>query len=186
MDTAMWVILILLAFVIGAAVTWFVLRQQRSQKLRSRFGAEYDHTLKETGSARRTEAELERRQRRIDHMDIRPLDPEDRTRFADRWKQVQTTFVDDPEGSVGEADELLTEVMRARGYPVADFEQRAADLSVDHGQFVKDYRAAYEITRRRRDGRGSTEDLRQAMVHYRSMFDDLLEEPSQIRLEPKR
>lgn len=186
MDTSVWVILIVLAFAVGAALTWFLLQQQRRKQLRTRFGPEYEHTVKETGSARRAEAELERRQKRVEHLDIRPLEPETRVQYAERWKALQAQFVDNPEATVVQADDLLSEVMRARGYPVADFEQRAADLSVDHSQFVDDYRAAYDITQRRRDGRGSTEDLRQAMVHYRSMFDDLLEEPSQIRLEPKR
>lgn len=186
MDTSMWVILVVLAFAIGAALAWFLLQQQRRKKLRTRFGPEYEHTVRATGSPRQAEAELERRQKRIEHLDVRPLDPQERAQYAQRWKTLQAQFVDNPEATVVKADDLLTEVMRARGYPVADFEQRAADLSVDHSQFVQDYRAAYEIAQRRRDGRGSTEDLRQAMVHYRSMFEDLLEEQQQIRLEPKR
>jgi hypothetical protein len=186
MDTAIWVILIVIAFALGGAAVWFFLRQRRTTELRSRFGPEYDRTVASHGDSKKAEAELERREKRVRHLDIRPLSGEERAEYSERWRVVQAKFVDHPEAAVDEADELLTEVMRSRGYPVADFEQRAADLSVDHGQFVENYRAAQTIVSRRKSGHGSTEDLRQAMVHYRSLFEDLLEDDSTIRLEEKR
>src|SRR5205823_2940201 len=124
---------------------------------------------------RRAEAELQERAARVDHLDIHPLSPADRTRFADAWRSVQAQFVDDPARAIADADRLVIEVMRVRGYPVTAFEQRAADVSVDHPEVVANYRAAYAIARRSQEGDATTEDLRQAMVHYRALFEDLLE-----------
>jgi hypothetical protein len=179
MDPSIWIILIVvLAVVVGAAVLYQ--QQQRTRQLRARFGPEYERSVREVGSRRRAEAELEQRQERVAHLDIRPLSREDRARFTEAWRSVQARFVDDPGRAIAEADRLVTEVMRVRGYPVADFEQRAADISVDHPRVVEHYRAAIQIARRSANGEADTEDLRQAMVHYRVLFEDLLEaEPAQ-------
>jgi hypothetical protein len=155
-----------------------VLSRRRSEQLRQRFGPEYERALKAEGNSRRAEKELEARARRVEALHIRPLVPEDAARFDANWRAVQARFVDDPKGAVTEADRLVGEVMAARGYPVGDFEQRVADISVDHPDVVMNYRAAREIAVQHSRGQASTEDLRQAMVHYRSLFRDLLEAPT--------
>lgn len=169
----MWLVVAIAAVVIVALV-WMVLNRRRSDQLRQRFGPEYDHTLRTEGNARRAERELEARAKRVDALHIRPLAPQDATRFDANWRAVQARFVDDPKGAVTEADRLVGEVMTARGYPVGDFEQRVADISVDHPDVVMNYRAAREIALLHARGEASTEDLRQAMVHYRALFQDLL------------
>jgi hypothetical protein len=174
MDPSVWIVLIVVLVVIAGAA-FFYTQQQKTRQLRARFGSEYDRSLQETGNRRHAEAELARREERVAHLDIRPLMPDDRARFSNAWRSVQAQFVDDPGRSIAEADRLVTEVMRVRGYPVADFEQRAADISVDHPRVVDNYRAAYAIARRSGRGEANTEDLRQAMVHYRALFEDLLE-----------
>jgi len=174
MDPWVWIVIIV-ALVVVAGAAMLYLRQQKSRQLRAHFGTEYERSVQEVGNRRGAEAELERREQRVAHLDICPLSLKDRDRFAEAWRSVQTRFVDDPGGSIGEADRLVTEVMRVRGYPVSDFEQRAADISVDHPRVVENYRAAYTIARRSDGGEVSTEDLRQAMVHYRALFEDLLE-----------
>ena len=173
MDTSM-AILLLVVLVVVAGAVWYAVQRQRSRRLRQQFGPEYERQLNETGDPRRAERVLERRAERVEHLQIQPLTSEDRNRFAAAWKSVQAHFVDDPQRAIAEADRLVTEVMRVRGYPISDFEQRAADVSVDHPAVVEHYRQAYEIARRSARGEASTEDLRQAMVHYRALFDDLL------------
>jgi hypothetical protein len=173
MEQTVWIVLIVVLAVAAAAVLY--IQQQRSRQLRARFGPEYDRSVRLEGSRRRAEAELARREERVSHLDIQPLVPEDRTRFAQEWRAVQALFVDDPPRAIAEADRLVTEVMRVRGYPVTDFEQRAADISVDHPRVVENYRAAFAIARESDRGQASTEDLRQAMVHYRELCEDLLE-----------
>lgn len=174
-----WVIIAIVVVACAAAALWYT-QQQRSDRLRARFGPEYDRSVQELGDRRRAETELERRKERVEHLEIRPLSPEDRTRFSETWRSVQALFVDDPPRAIAEADRLVTEVMRVRGYPVADFEQRTADISVDHPQVVQNYRAAYAIARQSERGEATTEDLRQAMVYYRDLFQELLEtEPAQ-------
>jgi hypothetical protein len=172
--TTTWIVLILVLVVAaGAAVLY--LRQRRTKQLRARFGPEYDRSVQEVGNPRRAEAELAKREERVAHLDIRPLSAEERGRFPEAWRSIQALFVDDPGRAIAEADRLVTEVMRVRGYPVTDFEQRAADISVDHPRVVENYRAAIAIARRNDRGEASTEDLRQAMVHDRALFEDLLE-----------
>jgi hypothetical protein len=146
----------------------------RSRRLREKFGPEYERVVRQADDRRRAESELEARQRRVQELDIRDIRPDEATRYSAAWKAVQARFVDDPPGAVGEADRLVGEVMEARGYPVGDFEQRAADLSVDHATFVEHYRDAHAIASRQSDGQADTEDLRRAMVHYRALFSDLL------------
>jgi len=158
-----------------ALVAWLAGERRRSTQLKERFGPEYDRTIASTGERKQAETELERRRRRVDQLRIRPLDDNERERFTATWRVVQTRFVDEPAEAVHDADGLIGKVMAARGYPVADFEQRAADVSVNHPQVVDHYRIAHGIAERG-DGRDAdTEDLRQAMVHYRALFSDLLE-----------
>jgi hypothetical protein len=163
-----------IAAVIIIGLVWVGLRRRRSQQLRQRFGPEYDHTLRNEGNVRKAEAVLDARARRVEKLHIRPLAPEDATRFGSAWRAVQARLVDDPKGAVTEADRLVGEVMAARGYPLGDFEQQVADISVDHADVVMNYRAAREIALQHARGEATTEDLRQAMVHYRALFTDLL------------
>jgi hypothetical protein len=174
MDTTTIIILALVVIVIVGAVAWAMM-QRRSQELRKRFGPEYDRVISERGDARQAESELAARQKRVDKFDIHPLDPAQRDRFIEAWRSTQARFVDAPAGAIKEADRLVAEVMQARGYPVGDFEQRAADVSVDHPVVVENYRAAHTIAAANERGQASTEDLRQAIVHYRALFEDLLE-----------
>ena len=171
-----WAIVVIIAVLIGAAVAvWFYMNERRSRRLRSRFGPEYDRALREHHDRTRAERELERREKRVERLDIRPLPAAERERFIEAWRADQARFVDDPRGAVVEADRLVAEVMRARGYPVGNFEQRAADVSVDHPRVVQNYRAAREIVARHERGEAGTEDLRKAMVFFRLLFDELLE-----------
>jgi len=158
--------------VAGIAVLLFV-RKRRSERLRNRFGAEYDRTVKEEGNQRHAEAQLEKRAERVESFHVRPLASPDRARFVDAWRGIQARFVDDPAGTVVQADQLLGDVMSTRGYPVTDFEQRAADISVDHPVVLENYRAGHEIALRQAEGKANTEDLRQAMIHYRALFEEL-------------
>jgi hypothetical protein len=170
-------ILVVVVAVIGiAGVAFVLLRKRRSENLRKRFGPEYDRVLKQEGDPRKAEGVLEFREKRREKFKIRPLSAADKSSFAVRWNEVQSRFVDDPRGSVTVADGLVTEVMQARGYPIGEFDQRAADISVDHPVVVENYRSAHEIALRHGAGKASTEDLRQAMVHYRVLFQELLEE----------
>lgn len=172
--TMLWLI-VAVAAVAVAAVVWYGVSRRRTQHLRTRFGPEYDDTLRRRGDVRKAEAELESRARRVEALHIRPLGRDDAERFSRSWRAVQARFVDDPGGAVSEADRVVGEVMAARGYPVGDFEQRVADVSVDHPGVVMNYRAARDIAMQHSRGEASTEDLRQSMVHYRALFADLLE-----------
>jgi hypothetical protein len=165
----------IIVVVLLVAVAWLLYERRRSDTLRSRFGPEYRRAVDDTGDRRRAESELEARQKRVDALDIRPLPAGERDRYRRAWRDVQARFVDDPTGAIREADSLIGDVMQARGYPVSDFEQRVADVSVDHPNVVEHYRAAHEIASRGDDVGTDTEALRQAMVHYRALFDDLLE-----------
>lgn len=167
------------AIVVGVAIAvWLSLRKRRTERLRTQFGrAEYDRTLKEDGSRRHAEAGLKERTERVEGLPIRPLAPGDRARFVESWRRIQARFVDGPGGAVTEADQLLGDVMSTRGYPVSDFDQRAADISVDHPLVLQNYRTAHEIAVRQAQGLANTEDLRQAMIHYRTLFEELVGEP---------
>lgn len=169
------VVWVLIALVLIGAIVWITMNRMRSQKLRQRFGPEYDRTIREQGNIRKAEAALEARAKRVAKLHIRPLSPADAERFDSAWRGIQARFVDDPRGAVTEADRLVGELMAARGYPVGEFEQRVADISVDHPDVVMNYRAAREIAVQHSAGKATTEDLRQAMVHYRALFRDLLE-----------
>lgn len=176
MSTELVVVLVLAALALGAAAAWFLARRKRSTELRQSFGSEYDRAVHDLGDRNAAERELEHRKARVEQLQIRPLPPGDVETFAGQWRGVQKRFVDEPVRAVGEADRLVTEVMQRRGYPMAEFEQRAADLSVDHPRVIENYRAAHRLAERSRSDGASTEDLRQAMVHYRALFEDLLED----------
>jgi hypothetical protein len=175
MDTGL-VIAIVVVVVLLALLAFFAGRQRRSRQLKDTFGPEYERTVSQAGDRRAAEAELLERAERRQKLDIIPLEPEARTRYIEAWRNTQARFVDEPAEATREADRLITSVMRDRGYPVDDFEQRAADISVDHPQVVDDYRAAHAIAAANDRSEASTEDLRQALVHYRSLFEELLED----------
>ena len=176
MDTTQIIIIAIIVIAALAVIAWLFTAHRRREHLRMRFGPEYHRTVGTSGSARKAEAVLEEREKRVSRYEIRPLTSDERARFGNEWRRVQAMFVDDPSKAVGEADALVNQVMSARGYPMADFDRRAEDLSVDHAQVVHHYRAAREIAARHGRERVSTEDLRQALVHYRALFGDLLEE----------
>lgn len=178
MSSIAWILVIVVAVVIVGFIAWWAGSRRRSTRLRDQFGAEYDRTVESTGRRSDAEKELESRQDRVKSLDIRPLDEAERDRFRERWLIVQALFVDGPSGALGDADKLIGDVMRARGYPVGDFEQRAADVSVDHPDVVEHYRTAHAIATSQRNGHGDTEEARQAMVHYRALVSDLLGLPA--------
>lgn len=172
-------IIIPVAVVIILIAVAIVLDRRRRRRLRERYGPEYDRTVDEAGSRRAAEHDLGAREKRHDSLDIRPLDPDRRQRYASEWRAVQERFVDRPESSVHDADRLVTTLMRERGYPTEDFEQQARDLSVEHGRTLEHYRAAHEVERISSDHRATTEQLRGAMIHYRVLFDELLTDGNQ-------
>src|SRR5580704_3302438 len=155
-------------------IAFMVARKRRSDRLRARFGPEYDRVVKQEGGVRQAEGVLTFREKRREKLAIRELSASDRTRYEANWEEVQGRFVDDPAGAVTVADRMVADVMRTRGYPVGDFEQRAADISVDHPVVVDQYRAAHSIAIRHDRGQATTEDLRKAMVHYRALFQELI------------
>ena len=168
------VVVVVLAALAGAAVA--ISRKRRSDQLRQEFGPEYDRAVESSGSKAEAEKELAGRRKRHDQLDLRTLDPQTRDRFQNDWKMIQAEFVDDPGGAVDKADSLVTTIMRERGYPVDDFDQRAADVSVEHPQVVENYREARRIRDAHRNGSAGTEDLRGAVTSYRSLVDALLDE----------
>ena len=160
------------------AVMYVRKRRSTTTDLRQKFGPEYERAVREHGSERKAEAKLVDRERRVEKLTIRDLDPSERERFVERWGSVQSRFVDSPKGAVAEADDLVSSLMRTRGYPVSDFDQRAADISVDHPRVVDNYRTAHEIALRVGKDEATTEDLRTAMIHYRSLFEELVQAPA--------
>lgn len=166
------VVLVVLA---ALAVAWFYAERQRRARVQQRFGPEYDRAVRETGTPVKATAILEDRVRRVEGLKIHVLSREQADAFGREWKRVQALFVDDPDGAVDAADRLVTQVMSARGYPIEDFDTRAADLSVDHPRVVENYRVARNLALRRTRGEAGTEELRQAVVNYRALFDDLLD-----------
>ena len=173
------VAVIIVVIVVLAIVALLVNKGRvRSDRLQERFGPEYDRALQTAGSRKEAEDELLARQKRVQSFNIRALSPNERQQFAERWRAAQAQFVDAPAQAIVAADALVKEVMQARGYPVGDFDQNAADLSVDHADVVSNYRAARDLVVKQQQGRTSTEDLRQAMVHFRALFEDLLRVPA--------
>ena len=173
---------VIAVLVLLAVAAWAMQHRRQSERLQQRFGTEYTHTVDQMGSRDKAEAELLARERRVERLHLRALSPADADRFNREWKRLQARFVDDPRGSLAEADLVVRELMMVRGYPMGDFERRAADISVDHAAVVDHYRAAHAIAVRDDSDAGATEDLRQAVVHYRALFDVLLE----VAPEPRR
>lgn len=175
MDTLGW-ILVIAAVLVVAALAWFLVRQSRTRALQRDFGPEYDRTMARAGDRSMAESDLRDRREHVAALDLRPLSRSDHDRFASEWTKVQAAFVDAPAEAVTDADALIQQVMETRGYPVQDFDRRAADLSVEHPEVVENYRSAHSIALKeaREDGDSNTEALRKAMVYYRSLFDELL------------
>ena len=181
-DTQTWIlfagVVVLAMIAVGA---WFVYQKKQSHKLQERFGPEYDRTVNELGSRTKGESELKAREKRVERLEILPLAPPEAARFSEAWQALQGRFVDNPKGVVVQAEQLVRELMAKRGYPMGDFERRAGDISVDHPDVVANYRSAQAIAVREQRGSADTEELRKAVVHYRALFDELLEvrEPKQ-------
>jgi len=171
-----WALVAVGVIVVVALVVWQALKAKRTRTLQERFGPEYDLTVDRADDRREAEADLTARAKRREELDIRPLPTASRDRYLEEWQRVQARFVDDPSGAVQEADSLIQSVLRERGYPVDDFEQRAADISVDHPQVVENYRSGHRLAS------GDTEQQRQAMVHYRALFDELVEDTADRQL----
>jgi hypothetical protein len=184
LSTTQIIIIIAVAAVVVFAIVGIALsiRKRRTEKLRTRFGSvEYTRAVTEGGSKQKAEAALNARAARVEKLDIKPLGPGDRARFIESWGKLQARFVDGPGSAVTDADQLLGDVMSTRGYPVSDFEQRAADISVDHPLVLENYRAAHQCALRQSGGKANTEELRQAMIHFRTLFDELVNEPEVAR-----
>jgi hypothetical protein len=163
-----------------AVLAWLYVQKRRSTTagLRQKFGPEYERAVQKHGSERKAEAKLANRQDRVEKLNVRDLEPVERERFSTQWESVQSRFVDSPRGAVSEADDLVSTLMKTRGYPVSDFDQRADDISVDHPLVVENYRSAHHIALRVGTNGASTEDLRTAMIHYRSLFEELVRVPT--------
>jgi hypothetical protein len=175
MSTWVWVVIAVVVVLAVLGVIWYAMRDRGSRELKERFGPEYDRVAADAPTKRDAEAELRQREERREHFDIRPLDPATRDRYGAEWTDLQARFVDDPAGAVGDADQLIQDVMRKRGYPVEDFDTRAADLSVEHPDVVEHYRAAHGLAVAHERGKASTDDLRHAVRHYRALFEALVE-----------
>jgi hypothetical protein len=176
------IVLAAVVILIIAVLAWLYVRKRRTTtaELRKKFGPEYELAVRKHGSERKAEAKLADRQQRVEKLNIRDLDPMEHERFLKRWESVQSRFVDSPKGAVTEADDLVSSLMKTRGYPVSDFDQRAADISVDHPRVVDNYRFAHEIALRVGKDEANTEDLRTAMIHYRSLFEELVQIPTVV------
>jgi FtsZ-interacting cell division protein ZipA len=181
MDTNL-IVLVVVAILIIALLGGLYLRKRKTTTagLRKKFGSEYDRAVLVHGSERKAEAKLEDRAKRVDSLNLRDLDIAEHERFSQRWEAVQTAFIDSPKGAVAAADDLVSSLMMARGYPMSDFDQRAADISVDHSRVVENYRSAHEIALRVGKDQASTEELRTAMIHYRSLFEELAQVPASV------
>jgi hypothetical protein len=176
MNTQALIVAVIAAIAVALMALWFVQSQRRAH-LRARFGPEYDRVIRETGNVTKAETTLSDRERRVEKLQIRPLSTEESGRFSTSWRAIQARFVDDPKGALTDGDALITEVMAARGYPMSNWDQRVADISVDHPRVVDTYRTGHEIAIRHDRGDASTEDLRRAMIAYRELFAELLEPP---------
>jgi hypothetical protein len=184
-ETMIQILIAAAVLIVGGIGIWFALRLSRSRNLRQKFGPEYDYTMEKVGDRRAVEETLAEREKRISKLDIRSLDEAERDRYHGEWLEIQADFVDNPSKSVDSGNRLITEVMVARGFPVADFEQRAADLSVMYPDFVINYRNAYAIALKNKGNQTSTEELRQAMVYYHSLFEELLGATDERFIEAK-
>jgi hypothetical protein len=173
-----WVLIVIGAAVVAGVAVWLVTSRKRSTRLQEQFGPEYNRVASSAESRREAEAELSRREERRESFEIRPLAEASRARYVEEWKVVQAEFVDEPSRAVARADSLLQEVMAERGYPVEKFDQRAADLSVDHPKVVENYREGHRLATRSQGNGSATEELRQAMRHYRALFEELVDSES--------
>jgi hypothetical protein len=174
MDPKIVTVIIFIVAVLAVVAVLLITRRRKTEHLKQKFGSEYDRLVHQHGDPQRAETVLAARENRVSHFELRSLPPTERERYAEQWAFVQKKFVDDPKGAVNEADRLVTEVMNARGYPMSEFNQRADDISVNYPDAVGNYRGAHDIVVRHGRGQASTEDLRKAMVHFRSLFDELL------------
>lgn len=174
MSTTGLIVVIVVVVAAVAVLAWLYARRRRSEQLRGRFGPEYERTVQKVGDTRRAEDVLEKRQEKVAAFRIRALSRDEAARYRDAWRRVQARFVDEPRDAVQEADRVIGDVMHTRGYPTADLAARTEHLSVDHAKTVEDYRIAHAIVERSDRGEAGTEDLRQAMVHFRALFDDLV------------
>jgi hypothetical protein len=172
-------VLVIVGLVLGAIFA----RRKRSERLHDQFGPEYDRTVQTLGNEKEAQAELEERRKHVETLNIRPLSLSERERYLADWTAVQSKFVDEPGQAIGDADRLIMEVMQMRAYPVSDFEQRAADISVNYPDLVSNYRAAREIAIKNEQNQADTEELRQAMIQYRSLFEELLETEAEVVME---
>ena len=189
LDTQTWIILAAaVALGLVAIGAWLYTRRKQSHRLQQHFGPEYDRTVNELGGRTKGESELKAREKRVERLEILPLAPSEAARFTEAWRALQSRFVDNPKGVVVQAEQVVRELMEKRGYPMGDFERRAGDISVDHPDVVANYRSAQAIALREQKGMADTEELRKAVVHYRALFDELLEvrEPRQEIIAEKR
>ncbi len=183
MNSTYYIIIVVAVLVIaGIILAPLFARRRRSQNLRTKFGTEYDHTLQVTGDEKKARTELEERQKRVKSLNILPLSASDRECYMAEWSAIQSNFVDVPGQAVLDADRLIMEVMQLRAYPLSDFEQRAADISVMYPNLVSNYRAARVIAIKNEQQLADTEELRQAMIFYRSLFEELLGKDTEVNL----
>jgi hypothetical protein len=175
MDTWVWILIAIVAIAVVTVAAWISMRKRRTARLKEQFGPEYDRTVQGTDDRAAAESELISRQQRLEVVDIRPVTGEVRERYAEEWRAVQARFVDEPADALDDADQLVMKLLRERGYPMDSFEQRQADISVDHPVVVENYRKAHAISLETANGGTNTEQMRQGMVHYRTLFEDLLE-----------
>jgi hypothetical protein len=182
MDPRLLMTLAVLVIVIIAVLAVLYTRKRRSTTadLRKKFGPEYDRAVLVHGAGRKAETKLEDREKRVEKLNIRDLDPTEHERFLKQWESVQSRFIDSPKGAVAEADDLVSSLMRVRGYPLSDFDERAADISVDHPRMVENYRSAHEIGLRVGKTEATTEELRTAMIHYRWLIEELMQLPTVV------
>jgi hypothetical protein len=171
---------VVIVVIMGAIMAPMFARRNRSQKFQNKYGPEYDRTVQAAGNEKKAQAELTDRQKHMDTLNIRPLSVSERERYQAEWTAIQAKFVDQPGQATVEADHLIMEVMKVRAYPVSDFDQRAADISVNYPALVSNYRAAREIAIKNEQHSANTEELRQALIYYRSLFDELLKEETVV------
>jgi hypothetical protein len=174
------IIVVVVLVVLGVILALVFSPKKRSQQFQNKFGPEYDRVVKNAGSEKKAQAELNQRQKHVDTMNIRPLSVSERERYQAEWTAIQAKFVDQPGQATVEADHLIMEVMKVRAYPVSDFDQRAADVSVNYPTLVSNYRAAREIAIKNEQHSANTEELRQALIYYRSLFDELLKDETLV------
>jgi hypothetical protein len=185
MDAWLWIVIIVAALLVIGFVAWTLGTKLRTDRLQRRFGPEYERTIEQAESRREAESELSARMKRRRELEIQPVSPETAERYTVEWRDVQARFVDQPSEAVKDADRLVTRLMQERGYPTDDFEQQAADVSVDHPNVVDNYRGAHTVWLSNEQGKAETEDLRRAMVHYRSLFEELLERETPEAEQPE-